>query len=90
MTPSEDDDTSTPVGFAASILPMFTEMDINHMAPKGVPLDDYSYMSVPKNAETVYKSVSGGFMPPGGSGEEPWSPAQVALFQVWMEGGYQP
>jgi hypothetical protein len=90
VSASDDDTTSATVGFQANILPMFTEMDISHMGRGGVSLNSYPYMSNPDNAQKVYDQVSSGAMPPGDSGEDPWSPAQVALFQQWMQGGYQP
>jgi hypothetical protein len=47
-------------------------------------------MSQPANASGVYEKVSTGAMPPGDSGEQPWSQDQVQLFKAWMDGGYQP
>jgi len=38
-----------PVSFAADILPLFTSIDIAHMQPMGVFLNQYSYMSDPTN-----------------------------------------
>ncbi len=82
------------VSFAKDVVPMFTEMDIQHMAQRGVQLDSYSYMSNPAgnyaNADAVYQEVSSGSMPPSWSGEEPWSSEKVTTFQQWMAGGYQP
>jgi hypothetical protein len=85
-----EEPTSAAVSFNADILPMFTEMDINHMKRFGVLLDDYSSMSDPTKAHAVYETVSTGSMPPSRSGEPPWTPSQVALFQQWIEDGYQP
>ena len=82
------------VSFQADILPLFTQMDIDHMDPLRVHLSDYAYMSDPKNdhasAHHVYECVSIGEMPPPSSGEAPWGPEQVELFSRWMTGGYQP
>jgi hypothetical protein len=78
------------VSFDADILPLFTSMDIEHMGYARVSLDDYAYMSQPANASTIYEKVSTGTMPPGDSGEQRWSSAQVQLFKEWMDGGYQP
>jgi hypothetical protein len=86
----DDEPTSAAVSFSSDILPMFTEMDIDHMKRFRVLLDDYSYMSDSTKAHAVYETVSAGSMPPSRSGEPPWSPSKVALFQQWMEGGYQP
>jgi hypothetical protein len=78
------------VSFTTDILPLFTSMDVDHMKRAGVSLDDYAYMREPANASSVYESVSSGTMPPGNSGEQPWSEDQVQLFKAWMDGGYQP
>ena len=75
--------------FNTDILPLFTSMDIKHMAPAGVSLDDYGYMSQPAHARRVYDTVSTGAMPPANSGERHWSQDQVQLFKAWMDGGYQ-
>jgi hypothetical protein len=78
------------VSFKTDILPLFTSLDIEHMAYVSVSLDDYSYMSEPANAGEVYEQVSSGRMPPRDSGEEPWSQDEVQLFKAWMDGGCQP
>ncbi len=80
------------VSFAADILPLFsTTTDIPHMAQMGVMLAEYSYMSVPANAQKVLDRLNGTthpIMPP--PPESPWSADQIALFTSWMAGGYQP
>jgi hypothetical protein len=48
------------------------------------------YTSQPDNASGVYEMVLTGAMPPGDSGEQPWSQDQVQLFKAWMDGGYRP
>jgi hypothetical protein len=78
------------VSFQTDILPLFTQMDIDHMQDMGVQLNNYDYMRDPSNAQDVYSQVSQGLMPPPGSGEDPWSPQQVNLFQTWMDEGYPP
>ena len=78
------------VSFNTDILPLFTSMDIEHMTERGVPLDDYSFMSQPANASHVHMAVSSGGMPPRDSGEQAWSEDKVQLFKAWMDGGYQP
>ncbi len=78
------------VSFNTDILPLFTSIDIEHMAHAGVPLDDYDYMNNPANASSVYEQVSSGGMPPEGSGEQPWPQDQVRLFKDWIDGGYRP
>lgn len=76
-----------PVSFKSDVLPLFTSEDIDHMSPRGVPLNDYSYMSEPANAEGVYQQVSTGAMP---LGEPAWSEDKVATLKAWMDDGYQP
>jgi hypothetical protein len=78
--------------FHSDILPLFTETDIDHMGSFGVILNDYSYMSQPDNAATVYQQVSQGSMPPPPSegGEGAWSPDKVELLKSWIDEGYQP
>jgi hypothetical protein len=80
------------VSFATDIKPLFRPVDISHMKRGGVELDDYTYMSNPANANRVLATLSprdGGppSMPPGGPY---WTPAQLALFKQWQDGGYQP
>ena len=41
------------VSFAADIKPLFRAIDVSHMKPYGVKLDDYNYMSDPDNANRV-------------------------------------
>lgn len=81
----------TPVSFAHDIKPLFRAIDIKHMKPHGVMLDDYNYMSNASNdhanARTVFDQLSSQSMPPGGPF---WTPEQLALFRAWMQGGYQP
>jgi hypothetical protein len=77
------------VSFATNILPLFTPVDINCMKTKGVNLSSYAYMSVPQNAQNVLDHLKGTTpppMPPSG----PWPAANIALFQSWIDGGYQP
>jgi hypothetical protein len=78
------------VSFDTDIVPLFTNMDIEHMSAMSVLLDDYDYMSEPDNASSVYEAVSDGTMPPSRSGEERWSEEKVGLFKQWMDDGYQP
>jgi len=80
------------ISFAADIKPLFRTIDISHMKPFGVELDDYTYMSNPDNANSVYATLSPHdgeppSMPPGGPY---WTPAQLALFVQWQKDGYQP
>jgi hypothetical protein len=80
------------ISFAADIKPLFRTMDISHMKPFGVELDDYTYMSNPDNANSVYATLAPHgaeppSMPPGGPY---WTPAQLELFVQWQKDGYQP
>ncbi len=77
--------------FAADILPLFTAIDIAHMARGHVMLAEFAYMSNPANAQAVLDRVDGTktpIMPPPPAA--PWSAANIALFKAWMAGGYQP
>ena len=67
---------------------LFTATDISHM--KGVTggqLDLGNYNSVKIWAHKIYTEVAGGSMPPPGSGEGPWTAAQVNLFGCWIQKG---
>ena len=80
------------VSFAADIKPLFRNIDVSHMKPFGVELDDYSYMSNADNANTVLATLSPHngeppSMPPGGPY---WTADQLALFVQWQKDGYQP
>jgi hypothetical protein len=80
------------VSFANDILPLFSKTtDIPHMADFGVMLAEYSYMSVPANAQAVLDSLDGTtqpIMPPKPA--PPWTPKNIQLFRDWIAGGYQP
>ena len=41
------------VSFARDIRPLFRAVDISHMQPHGVKLDDYTFMSKPDNANRI-------------------------------------
>jgi hypothetical protein len=80
-----------PVSFGKDIEPLFRTIDVDHMKPFGVLLNDYSYMSDATgghaNANAVLKTLTNQSMPPGGPF---WQPAQLALFAKWMSDGFQP
>ena len=80
------------VSFASDIKPLFRAIDISHMKPKGVKLDDYTYMSNPNNAEQVLATLSphNGQPPSMPSGGPYWTAAQIELFAQWQKDGYQP
>jgi hypothetical protein len=46
------------VSFARDIRPLFRAVDISHMQPHGVKLDDYTFMSKPDNANKVLRTLS--------------------------------
>ena len=78
------------VSFAKHLRPLFRDVDIAHMSPMHVLLDDYDYMSDPDHAQSVYEYLDGTRepqMPPGGPY---WSSGQLTLYKSWMEGGRQP
>ena len=76
-----------PVSFANDIRPLFRQIDVAHMSPMGVLLDDYAFMSDPGHAKTVYEYLDGTQqpqMPPGGPF---WNEEQLARYKAWMDGG---
>ncbi len=75
------------VSFERDIRPMFRDIDVQHMSGFGVALDDYAYMSQPKNAENVLAFLNGKAqpqMPPGGPF---WSEEQLERLSRWIAGG---
>lgn len=80
------------VSFATDIKPLFRPVDIAHMKPHGIVLDDYAFMSNPDNANSVLATLSPQkdkppSMPPGGPY---WTAEQLALFTQWQKDGYNP
>jgi len=75
---------AAPVSFQRDILPLFRQEDIDCMAGYGVPLNDYSFMSQPANAQNVYDHLTGAAQPQMPMGGPYWSPAQLSLFNTWM------
>jgi hypothetical protein len=80
------------ISFSADIKPLFRAIDISHMKPFGVELDNHAYMSNPDQANSVLATLSPHdgeppVMPPGGPY---WTVAQLALFVQWQNDGYQP
>ncbi len=76
--------------FAGDIRPLFTDEDVQHMAFK---FDLTSFDDVKANGATILERVSRaagspGIMPP--PPRDPWTTAQVKLFQDWISGGFQP
>jgi len=83
-----------PVSFAAEIRPLFRPIDVEHMKPLGVVLDDYAYMSDPaddhKHATDVGDYLTGNKKPKMPLGGPFWSEQQLQLYAKWMSDGYQP
>jgi len=78
--------------FATDIRPLFQQIDIDHMQWF---CDLTNYDDVKLHAPAILnrlRGIGGPVMPPapakGGAG--PWSAANIALFQDWINGGYQP
>ena len=80
------------ISFTRDIKPLFRAVDISHMKPFGVELDDYVHMSNPDSADSVLATLSPHngeppSMPPGGPY---WTAAQLALYAQWQKDGHQP
>ena len=78
------------ISFERDIRPLFRDVDIEHMAPMGVELDDYAWMSNHDNAERVYDFLTGKETPQMPPGSPYWSAQQLDLFSEWIKGGRQP
>jgi hypothetical protein len=78
------------VSFQSDIKPLFTTRDVQHMANRGVLLDNYEYMSKSENAQNVYDYLTGAKKPQMPLGGPFWSQTQLDLFNQWMQDGYQP
>jgi hypothetical protein len=80
-----------PISFARDIKPLFRPIDVTHMNPHGILLDDHAYMSDPANnhgnAQAVEDTLVQKTMPPGGPY---WSAEQINLFKQWRSDGYLP
>ncbi|MBL8649238.1 MAG: tyrosinase family protein [Sphingopyxis sp.] len=76
-TEAQDQPIEHPT-YLGDIRHLFTDVDIAHMANKGVDLG--SYEGVKNNAADIYGQTQSGHMPPGA----PWSAAQVQTFLNWI------
>jgi hypothetical protein len=83
--PVEADAPST-LTYSHDIRPLFRDMDIACMGPRGKHLDDAVWMCTPANAQRVFNAVSAHRMPP----DTPWPPERAALFKQWMDQGLKP
>jgi hypothetical protein len=80
------DDAPATLTYGHDIRPLFRDMDITCMGPRGKHLDDPVWMCAPANAQRVFNAVSAHRMPPDAA----WSPERVALFKQWMDQGLKP
>ena len=82
------------VSFAADIRPLFRPVDIAHMRPFDVRLDDYAYMTDPagnyRNARTIWAFLIGSRQPRMPIGGPFWTDDQLRLYERWMRDGFQP
>jgi len=88
------------VSYATSIRPLFRPKDLTCMARYGVKLDDYGYMSDPAGDDAYpdhahARQVQCYLLPDACEPRMPmggpyWTSAQLALFQQWMDDGFQP
>ena len=81
-----------PVSFATDIRPLFTQLDIDHMADS---FDLSKFEDVKLRAQLILRRLKGqgGRVmppPPEDDGDGPWSAEKIALFQSWIDGGCQP
>jgi hypothetical protein len=73
-------DIDGPVGFESHIKPMFRERDRQAMQSR---FDLWSRDDVSEHADAILTRLREGTMPCDGS----WPPAQVDLFQRWVDSG---
>jgi len=83
-----------PVSFERDIRPLFRPIDVEHMRPFNVLLDDYTYMADSANdhrrASDVYAHLAGTRQPQMPIGGPFWTADQLALFRRWMNEGFKP
>ena len=73
-------DITGRAGFESDIKPLFRERDRQAMQSR---FDLWSYDDVSRHAEVILTRLRDGTMPCDGA----WPPAQVDLFQRWVESG---
>ena len=81
--------TDNPMSFEHDIRPLFRPIDIEHMKPFDVRLDDYAYMSDTERAERVYSAIESKQMPPPDEGFT-WPEDDVRKLRAWIDGGCRP
>ncbi len=67
--------------FKKDVLPLFRRIDIDHMKPMRVKLDNFTWMSDPKNAQKVYETLETKWMPLDGPY---WTDEQLKILSDWM------
>lgn len=80
-------ESSRALSFSADIRPLFTDVDVSHMKPKGIDLS--SYESVKANAAGILSTVSSGAMPPPSENRR-WTKEQCDTFEAWIKQGCPP
>jgi hypothetical protein len=77
------------VSFAVDIKPLFRAIDIAHMKPFSVEVDNYTYVSNTNSSKSVLANLSPhNGEPPSMSPDGPyWTQGQLALFTKWQEDG---
>ena len=92
-----------PVRFTTAIKPLFRQIDIDHMKPYNVYLNDYNWMSDPADgtvgdcdnfadhahARSVLAFLKGACIPQMPIGGPFWDQAKLDFFEQWMEDGFQ-
>jgi hypothetical protein len=76
-------DGAAALTYSHDIRPLFRDMDIACMVPRGKLLNDPVWMCTPAHAQQVFNAISAHRMPPDGA----WPPERVALFKQWMDQG---
>jgi hypothetical protein len=74
------DDNTGRAGFASEIKPLFRERDRQAMQSR---FDLWSYDDVSRHADVILTRLRDGTMPCDGA----WPPAQIELFEDWIESG---
>jgi hypothetical protein len=71
-----------PPTWTKDIRPLFRQVDVDHMKPRGYDLSDYD--DVKAKSADILTAVQTKHMPPG----HPWPSAWVDRFQAWINGGF--
>jgi hypothetical protein len=73
---------SGPPTWTNDIRKLFTEVDVEHMRPRGYDLSNFD--DVKAKSADILSAVQNKRMPPG----NPWPPEWVDLFKAWITGGF--